>query len=154
MASRVTGQAKLRVVEARLLKLPADLSQRVERELQRVAPKVSEAIRAEVPSHIPRRGGYAATLFHALRFKWVAKAGKGMTGQVWADGKKENRDLPKLNRLGMLRHMTFGRRADKWHDQTAGVRKGFINDGVDVAEPLIVKAVEKAGDQAADNIVR
>lgn len=154
--SRVSGQAALGVIEVKLLKLPADLSKQVEKELHKVSPKVSEAIRDEVPSHVPVRGGYAATLRAAMRFKWVAKAGKGMTGVIWADGKRDRRDLRRIDSFGIVRHPTFGRRTGPkdWHNQTKGVRKGLVGHGVDKAQPLIVRAIEKAADTAADNVVR
>jgi hypothetical protein len=154
MSSRVTGQVGLRLVEVKLAKLPADLAVRVDKELQKVAPDVSLAIRSEVPTHVPRRNGYAAVLSAAMRFRWVLKAGgKGMTGKVWADGAKDRRQLPGIDMRGVLRHPVFGNR-NVWRDQTRGVQRDLVADGLHRAEPLIVRAIEKAAGKAADNVVR
>ena len=154
MPSRVRGQAGLRAIEVKLAKLPPDLAVRVDKELQKVAPDVSLAIRSEVPGHVPRAKGYAAILSAAMRFRWVLKAGgKGMSGRVWADGAKDRRQLPGIDRTGVLRHPVFGNR-NVWVAQTRGVQRDLVADGLHKAEPLIVRAVKKAADKAADNIVR
>jgi hypothetical protein len=154
VASRVTGQAQLRAVEARLSAAGPRLSKENAQALAKVAPDIARAIRAEVPTHLPRRNGYAALLAGDLEFQANIKVGRGMTLTVWANGKGRRRDVPRINQ-GVLRHPTFGRRGpDDWHDQRKGVRKGFVDDGIRKAEPLIVRSIRNAAEKVAKEIVR
>jgi hypothetical protein len=152
MASRVTGQAQLRAVEARLSAAGPRLSKENAQALAKVAPDIARAIRAEVPTHLPRRNGYAALLAGDLEFQANIKVGRGMTLTVWANGKRERRDVPAINR-GVLRHPVFGNR-QVWVAQRAGVRKGFVDDGIRKAEPLIVRSIRNAAEKVAKEIVR
>jgi hypothetical protein len=152
VASRVTGQAALRQVEARLAAAPKNLSKEDAKALAKVAPAVAGKIRAEVPTHLPQRMGYAAVLFGAMEFQANIKVGRGMTLTVWANGKRERRDVPAINR-GVLRHPVFGNR-QVWVAQRAGVRKGFVDDGIRKAEPLIVRSIRNAAEKVAKEIVR
>lgn len=152
MPSGVTGQAELRRVEARLLAVPKNLAREDAEALRKVAPDVARMIRAEIPSHVPRRMGYAEVLAGAMEFDARVKVGAGMTMTVWANGKRGHRDLASINR-GVLRHPLFGNR-NHWYAQRRGVRKGLVKDGVVKAEPLIVKAIGRAVDKVAVWIVR
>lgn len=150
MPSRVTGRAQLREVEARLDAAGKNLSKEDAKALANVAPKVARIIRAQTRTHLPKRNGYAAVMFGALEFEASVKVGRGMTMTVWAKGRKERRDVPVINR-GALRHPVFGNR-EVW--RTTRVRPGFIDDGVDKAEPLIVRSIRNAAEKVAKEIVR
>ena len=152
MASRVTGQAQLRAVEARLSAAGPRLSKENAQALAKVAPDIARHIRAEVPFHLPRRNGYAAELDGDLEFQANIKVGRGMTLTVWANGKRERRDVPAINR-GVLRHPVFGNR-QVWVAQRAGVRRGFVDDGIRKSEPLIVRSIRTAAEKVAKEIVR
>jgi hypothetical protein len=69
------------------------------------------AVREAFAQAMPQRGGYAATLAADMRTRTsVRLAGADARVQivVWADGTRERRDLPALNR-GRLRHPVYGR---------------------------------------------
>jgi hypothetical protein len=151
MASRVTGQAQLRAVEARLSAAGPRLSKENAQALAKVAPDIPRHIRAEVPSHLPRRNGYAALLAGDLEFQANIKVGYGMTMTVWANGKRERRDVPAINR-GVLRHPLPNNVRTRWY--VTRVRKGFVDDGIRKAEPLIVRSIRNAAEKVAKEIVR
>lgn len=146
----VTGQASLKSVEAKLRKAGPTLDEAVAKHLRRVAPEIPPLIRAEVPTHIPVSGGYAAVLEAALQFKTRVGVKTGMTMTITAKGKTEDREVGRVNR-GSLRHPLFGNR-EKWY--TTKVRRGFVDDGIEKAEPLLVDAVQDARDELARDIVR
>ena len=64
-----------------------------------------------------------------------------LTARVYARGRKELRDVARIN-AGILRHPTFGRRGlGQWHDQR--VRRGFVDRPVD-------KLADRILDESAD----
>lgn len=151
MASRVTGQAQLRAVEARLSAAGPRLSKENAQAMAKVAPDIARNIVAEVPSHVPRRKGYAATLAGDLEFLANIKVGRGMTMTVWADGKRQRRDVPAVNR-GIVRHPLPNNNRTRWY--TTRARPGFVDDGVRKSEPLIVRSIRNAAEKVAKGIVR
>lgn len=147
--SGVTGQARLREVQARLYSTPEALTKEDTAALRRAAVKVPPIIRAEVPSHVPR--GYEPVLAKALEFETSVRQKIGMLITISASGKVERRDLPAINR-GTLRHPLFGNRSH-WYAQRRGVKAGLVEDGIRKAQPMIIKEVQKARDKTADHIL-
>ena len=150
--SRVTGQARLAQIEARLVSAGENLSRQDAEALKRVAPDIARAIRAEAGTHMPKTGGYAATLMRDLAFDAVITIGKGMNITIFAKGRHRRRDLPAKER-GVLRHPLFGNR-EHWYANRRGVKRGFVADGARRSEPLVVKAIKRARDKVARDIVR
>lgn len=152
--SRVTGLAQLRQLEVRLLKAGPELDLNVAEELKKMPPVIAGEIRKQAFTHMPTRHGYGRILSKALDFHAKIFVGKGMTMTVWANGRPRRRDVPRLNQ-GILRHPTFGRRGKgDWHDQTRGVKRGFVTDGVRRSEGRIVRAVRRGAVDTIQTIVR
>lgn len=142
--SRVVGLPKLREAEVRFRVVGATVDAEVAKNLHKVEPKLAPIFSGEALTHMPKRKGYAALLAASIRLRTFVKAKFGMTVHVGATGRREGRDVPKLN-LGILRHPTFGRRGPgNWVNQTKGVRRGFVNDGAEKGFDLVGDAVEDA----------
>lgn len=153
MPSRITGQAQLRQVQARLKAVPANLSKEDAKALQEVAPKIAEEIDRQAITHMPHRHGYGLLLSKSMRYRTRITVGKGMTMTVFADSPGgDRRDVPALNR-GVLRHPVFGNR-NNWVAQRRGVMRHFVFDGLARSENRLVRAIRRARDNVARDIVR
>ena len=163
----VTGGADLTQVRRNLRMLgDKGLSQQMSRGLQRAAKAVGPEVRAEVAKVMP--SGYAPVLSKSLRFRTSAAERGGsasVTIRVYGDGKKEKRDVVRLNR-GELRHPVFGRSrplknharhratamANPWVSQK--VRPGFVDRPVDRLVPEVRREMQQVVDWVADQITR
>ena len=151
---RVTGQAQLRQLEVRFRVVGSGVDAAVAANLHKVEPKLAPIFSAEALTHMPKRKGYAAVLAASIRLTALVRARVGMTVRVWAQGRREGRDVPKLNR-GILRHPTFGRRGQgDWHDQMKGVKRGFVTDGADKGFELVGDAVKDALQATGGKVVQ
>ena len=164
---RVAGGADLTSVRRRLRMLgEKGLSRQMSQALQRAAKPVGPAVRAEVPKAMP--SGYAPILSKSLRFRTSAAERRGsasVTIRIYGDGRKEKRDVVRLNR-GELRHPVFGRtRPLKNHARYKAtsmknpwavqrVRKGFVDRPVDRLGPDVSREMQQVVDWVADQITR
>lgn len=148
--SHVRGQAELREIEGRLLRAPVELDKAMVKHLRTVPPKVERLVRADAALKLPKRGGYAAVMEAALRFKSSVGAKRGLTMTVWAQGKRENRDVPRINR-GELRHPLWGNRGF-W--KTTHVPRGFVTKPLERGGELALEAVRDARDDVGHMITK
>lgn len=121
-------------------------------------PAVREAFREAMP----KRGGYADVLADDLQFKTSVRTG-GSTAKVelvvFADGVKERRDVPSLNR-GRLRHPVWGRsrrlangrrRQNPWADTQVPARS--FDKAIDQTVDVVLAEMRKVQDEIAAAIV-
>jgi hypothetical protein len=109
-------------------------------------------VQASAAKKLPKAGGYAATVARSVKVSSRVTGGKKVVAlvSVTASGKRENRDLPSLNR-GLLRHPLFGNRRH-WYRQT--VHRGLVDDPVDRARDRIVANAREAAEAYARSIAR
>lgn len=135
---RMTGGAELYSVRQRLNKLGATgLGKRMDAGLKAAVKPLAPEITAEVPRTMP--SGYAPVLSRSLAFRLASRTARQSTElryRVFADGQRERRDVPALNR-GRLRHPVYGRRRQPWVVQS--VRPGFVDRPFSRLEPKIRK---------------
>ena len=126
------------------------LGKEMGRQLRAATRPLAKEIRAEVPKAMP--SGYAPVLSKSLRFRQAVKETQQtarVTYRVYGDGRRERRDVVRLN-AGVLRHPVFGRRRDSWVDQR--VRKGFVDRPVDRMQPQVTRQMEAVLDYVADQL--
>ena len=145
---RVTGNAKLSEMEVRLLQSGPEFDRAVAKHMKTVPAEVIKLVRAEVPLHVPKR--YAVVLETSLHYRSSSSTKRGLTTQIWADGKKRRRDLVAVN-VGRLKHPLFGNRKS-WH--TTSVRRGVIDDAVEKSEPIAIDAIKAARDEVANSVTK
>ncbi|MEV4271929.1 hypothetical protein [Micromonospora aurantiaca (nom. illeg.)] len=167
MAVRVTGSAQLHTVRQALRDVgDRGLGGQLRRGLKAAGDKLAPAVRAEVPRAMP--SGYAPTLSRSLRFRTVTRETRHtawVTVRVYGDGRKEKRDVPRLN-AGVLRHPVFGRsrplknharykatsQLNPWVAQT--VRKGFVDRPADRLMPEVSREMQRVVDWVASQITK
>lgn len=136
----VTGIPELREV-ARRLKETAD--KKLRKELVKGLNKATKPLRVDIaestPRYVPNR--YAKPLSRSIKVRAALRGGAGAGAHVRitvkAKGKKEERDIRRINQ-GELRHPVFGRsrpgprkgerKANPWVTQQ--VRRGLVDDSV------------------------
>jgi hypothetical protein len=134
------------------------LGKEMSRGLSRAVLPLRREIRAEAKKKMP--SGYGPLLSKSLRFRQQVKSGRRdahVTERVHGDGKKERRDVLRLNE-GILRHPVFGRsrptrrgrRSNPWAAQK--VDAGFITDPADRLQPQIGNAMRAVLDEVADKL--
>lgn len=152
MSVRVQGGTQLHTLRQTLREVgDRGLGTQLSRGLRRASQKFQPEVRAEVPKAMP--SGYAPTLARSLRFRTQIQESRSTARvliRVYADGRKERRDVPTLNR-GRLRHPVFGRRGN-WVDQR--VRRGFVDRPVDRLGPEVAREMQTVVDWVADQIRR
>lgn len=109
------------------------------KQLRAATAPLRKDIKAEVPRAMP--SGYAPILSKSLRFRQqiqTTRTTSRVTFRVHADGQRERRDVPTLNR-GRLRHPLWGDR-EYWVDQR--VRRGFVDRPIDRWRPEIRRQMD------------
>lgn len=146
--SHVTGTLRLRQV-ARLLR---DASPELRKELyagiRKPLKPFTAQVRAEVPSSVP--SGYAPVLAPSIKVSLATGlrgGGLGYTFEVYAKGRKEERDVRAVN-AGILRHKEWGH--EPWHSQH--VRGGFVDRPVEQLGQQIAKEADAAVEKVAAKI--
>ena len=167
MQVRVSGGADLHSLRRTLREIgDKGLGKQLGQGLRKAGRKFQPEVRAEVPKAMP--SGYAPILSRSLRFRTAVKETRHtawVTFTVYGDGRKERRDVPRLNR-GVLRHPVFGRtRPLKHHARYRAtsmlnpwvaqkVRKGFVDRPVDRLTPEVAQEMRQVIDWVADQIKR
>lgn len=126
------------------------LGKEMSKQLVAAGRPLRRELRAEVPKVMP--SGYAPVLSKSYRFRQQTKSGRQTAHVVLrlhADGQKERRDLPSLNR-GRLRHPVYGRRRQAWVDQK--VRAGVVDRPIDRVQPQVRRQMEAVLDYVADQL--
>lgn len=137
---RIAGQAELRKVAASI-RATGDrgLGREFAKALERAVEPVKQAIVDEAAETMP--SGYVEVLTRSLKHRRTTRsAAREATVRLatHGEGKRERRDLPRLNK-GELRHPVFGRRRKPW--TTTHVRAGFHDRAVEKAGPEAEKAI-------------
>src|SRR5574338_14309 len=148
---RVTGGRSLQELEFNFRTAGSRADAEVAENLEKLRPKIPPVFREQAITHLPKREGYAATFAEAMEVRSHVRASYGMTLTVYSRGKRERRDIVRLNRYGILRHPVFGRiRQTKkgpipnpWVAQTRGVRKGFVDEAADKTFDMVGDAVKE-----------
>lgn len=152
MEVHIGGGADLYAVSRALKGIGAQgLGKQMAKGLQDAAKDLRPAIRASAQQLMPHAGGYAATLSKSLRFRQAVQTSATtarVTFRVHADGRRDRRDVPGLNR-GRLRKPLFGNR-NRWYNQQ--VRPGFVDRPVDRLAPEISRRMQAVVDHVADQI--
>ena len=140
----ISGATEMRYVAAKLRKAAArDLTKELRRRQRKAFAPLQPAIKAEAAATLP--SGYAPLMARAVKVSVRTGVANALTARVYARGRKELRDVARIN-AGILRHPTFGRRGlGQWHDQR--VRRGFVDRPVD-------KLADRILDESADAAMR
>ena len=165
MQVRVSGGAQLHTLRRTLRDLgDRGLGTQMSRGLRKAGAKLPPEVRAEVPKAMP--SGYAPVLSKSLRFRTQVQEGRHTARvlfRVYGDGRKERRDVPRLND-GVLRHPVYGRsRPLKNHARYKAtslmnpwvaqkVRPGFVDRPVDRLTPEVAREMQQVVDWVADQI--
>lgn len=152
MEVRITGGRDLYTV-SHALKAIGDkgLGKQMSKALTDASRELRPAIKASAAQLMPHSGGYATVLSRSLRFRQtvhVTRTTGRVVFKVHADGRRERRDVPSLNR-GRLRKPLYGNR-NRWYDQR--VRPGFVDRPVDRLAPDIARKMNAVVDYVADQI--
>lgn len=127
------------------------LGKQMAKQLRAATEPLRKDIRAEVPKAMP--SGYAPILSKSLRFRQSVQPGRTTARvllRVHADGQRERRDLPALNR-GVLRHPVYGDR-NRWVAQR--VRRGVVDRPVDRLGPEVRRQMAAVVQYVADEITK
>lgn len=160
---RLSGGAQLLELRKDLKRIgDRGLGQRMDAGLRKAAKPITPAVQAEAASTMPKAGGYAALLAAAIRGRLQSRSSRyaaRITLRVYADGKGEKRDLPRIN-AGMLRHPVYGRyrrvRGRKverpWVSQR--VRPGVVDRPFDEAAPEVQREMIKVMDELVAELAK
>lgn len=147
--SGVRGTLRLRQVARLLREAKPELRKELSAGIRRPLKPFTAEVRKEVPGSVPSR--YAGVLAPLIRTSFstgLRGGGLGYTFEVYAKGRKEDRDVRAVN-AGRLRHPLFGSR-EWWIDQR--VRGGFVDRPVDKLGQQIAKEVDAAVEKVAAKI--
>lgn len=149
---RITGSRDLYTVSRALKKLgDTGLGKQMGKAMQEASKPLRPAIKASAAAVLPRSGGYAALMSRSLRFRQTTQTARTtarVVFRVHADGRRERRDVPSVNR-GRLRKPLYGNRGH-WYDQR--VRPGFVDRPVDKLAPEIGRQMDAVVDYIADQL--
>lgn len=150
---RIAGQAELRKVAAHI-RATGDkgLGREFARALERAVEPVKKAIIEEAAETMP--SGYEEVLTRSLKHRRTTRAGAREATVRLAthgEGKRERRDLPRLNK-GELRHPVFGRRRKPW--TVTEIRPGFYDRAVEKAGPAAEAAILEVVDDYTQRIAK
>jgi hypothetical protein len=149
----VAGRAQLREVITKLeVSAPAELEKRILTGTREAVKEVKPKIVAAALAKLPKRKGYAALVARSIKVSSRVTGGKTVVAVIraTASGKRENRDLPALNR-GILRHPFMGNRR-RWYTQR--VKPGVVDDPIDETRDQIIEVAQDAANAYRDSIVR
>ena len=107
--------------------------------LNRSTKEVRADMKDAIGSALPSRGGLAKSVQSSTRFSTSAKSGRNAGVTIWARSKGAT--ASRANTAGMVRHPVFGGR--RWVTQTAGVRKGFLDESFDKQKPEITRDIKR-----------
>lgn len=155
VSGSVKGRVELREVITRLaVEAPVQLEKDLLAGTRKAvaASVVKKDVQAAAIAKLPKRNGYAVLLAKSVKVDSRVTGGTVVRAnvKVTASGKKENRDLPSLNK-GILRAPLFGNRRH-WHVQR--VPRGVVDEPIDQARDRVVDNAEKAADAYRDSIAR
>lgn len=155
VSGSVRGRVELREVITRLaVEAPAQLEKDLLVGTRKAVSSavVKKDVQASAVVKLPKRNGYAALVAKSVKVESRVTGGKMIRAniKVTASGKRENRDLPSLNR-GILRAPLFGNRRH-WHVQR--VAKGLVDEPIDLARDRVVDNAEKAADDYRNSVLR
>lgn len=149
---RVDGHRNLSSVRQALREVgDKGLGRQMGQALKRAAEPLGKAVQAEtkvLPS------GYAPLMSRSLRWRMAVRSQRDSAHVEWrvhADGQRERRDLPAVNR-GVLRHPVWGRRRSPWVAQR--VRSGVVDRPVDRLMPDVTREMQRVVDWVGDQIKR
>lgn len=149
---RVTGGRDLFAVSRALRNIgDKGLGKQMGKALQDASKELRPAIKKSAAQLMPHSGGYATVLSKSLRFRQnvqTSRIAARIVFKVHADGRKERRDVPSLNR-GRLRKPLYGNR-NYWYSQR--VRPGFVDRPVDRLAPDIARRMNAVVDYVADQL--
>lgn len=124
------------------------------RELYRGANSATKPMRQDMQASIlpslPSRGGLASEMHRNTSLTTSLRSGRFAGASVRVRGRSS---LRRMNRSGVFRHPVFGNR-EKWVEQSAGVRKGFLDEPFDRQVPNVRKELLKAIDRVAAILYR
>lgn len=155
MQVRVSGGADLTSVRRNLRMLgDGDLSRQMSRGFQRAVKPVKPAVQKSAVKVLPSKGGYGELMSKSVRVRTSTRERRGSASvviRVYGDGKKENRDVARINK-GVLRHPIPAGRKHPWVDQK--VRRGFVDRPVDGLAPDAAREMAAVVEYIADQITR
>lgn len=120
--------------------------------LSRAAKPVKPEVQASAVRLLP--SGYGPLMSKSVRVRTQARERRGaasVTITVSAAGKRENRDVSRINK-GVLRHPVYGRRRKPWIAQP--VRRGFVDRPVDRLVPQVAREMQAVVDWVAAQITK
>lgn len=145
---QVHGTAEMRAVARRLREVPEKIKRESADEVRKVVnEKLDPAVRQMAVVRLPKRGGYATTMYRGLRFSTHVRFqphAAGVSTTVFAPAVKSTRDINRID-AGILRHPVFGRRDQSWVSQR--VRPGFVTQPFQQIQPDLVEGIDKALDR-------
>lgn len=154
------GREEVRHIQGLLTTMNKDLAAKLRDRIRPALAPLKSDVPATAGRYMPHRGGYAALLSRSTKVEVRVFGNVKATVRVSASGKRENRDVGRLNR-GELRHPLFGRRSyvdragvkrSGWF--TTGVRRGYVDDPLRRATRRVDKAVNEACDAEQDRLLR
>lgn len=131
-----------------------ELSRMMSRGFQRAAKPVKPAVQKSALRVLPKRGGYAELMSKSVRLRTQARERRGtasVTIRVLGQGKRENRDVARIN-AGTLRHPIPAGRRHAWVNQK--VRRGFVDRPVDGLTPDAAREMRAVVDWIATQITK
>lgn len=136
------------------LRAAGDQGKGFKRELYRGLNSATKETRADmkaaIPASLPSRGGLAAEVHRTASLTTSTIGGGRNVGvRIKARGKRNLR----LMNSGVVRRPLFGNK-QFWFSQTAGVRKGFLDDPFEKNKPEVRDAVLEAIQSVARMIDR
>ena len=108
--------------------------------LNRSTKEVRADMKDAIPDGLPKRGGLAGTAQRATRFNTSAKSGRNAGVTIWARSKGAT--VARANRTGLIGHPAWGNRK-AWVTQSAGVRKGFLDETFEKQKPEITRDIKR-----------
>ena len=125
------------------------------RELYRTVNSTTKPVRTDMKAGInaavtPTRGGLTSTLASTTKLTtWLRSTG-GAGASIRVKGRGS---LGAMNARGKFRHPMRGNR-ERWVEQTAGVKSGFLDEPFEKARPDVRRDLIKAIDRLAQAIYR
>jgi hypothetical protein len=144
---------------AKALQGQGDAGKGFRKELQSSLVKATKPVRkdlkAAIPDALPKRGGLAAKVASDSSFVLASNRSRGATVGVRIQGKRRGLKGGSLRRFnsGVVRHPVMGNR-EIWVSQTAGVRKGFLDNAFVKQTPEMQRAVRAAIESTRNTIYR
>ncbi|HEX6968960.1 MAG TPA: hypothetical protein VF174_09160 [Micromonosporaceae bacterium] len=144
------------------------VNRQMTRAFRRAAEPLKPAIQRSAVQLLPKRGGYGELMSKSVRVRTAVRGRSGsasVTITVFADGRKERRDVARVNK-GVLRHPVYGRtrplknharykatsKTNPWVEQR--VRRGFVDRPIDRLAPEVRREMHAVVDWIADQITK